>query len=407
MNDNWIEDIGQKMNGYEMDAPEVAWPEIERRVAANRKHTSRFAAWRKRTAVAASLLLIAGSTAMLLLHDDDNNAVESITSLASHDGTTVETDSNSLIKKTVSLAQIPQELRHAISTNHIEEPIEQRFVAAITPDTLNQGMAETPKETNEESTTATTPPMPERHTPATLAYADNRMPAHHNRNQSRIKASVHVAGAYNTTMPSLGSEADEDLYYDSEAAIHPGSVMLSDNQPDTPPRIEADHHRPIRIGMSVSYDIDDRWSVTTGLTYSYLRSDFTEEMRSHTQKIKQKVGYLGIPLTANYTFWSSQKLSAYVSAGGMVEKPVMAIAEESTIFNGATTDKQTRELDKSSLQLSASGAVGAEYHFTPTLGVYIEPGLSYYFDNHGSLQTIYTEKPLNLNLNLGLRLTIK
>ena len=40
------------------------------------------------------------------------------------------------------------------------------------------------------------------------------------------------------------------------------------------------------------------------------------------------------------------------------------------------------------------------------VGVYVEPGVSYYFDDRSTLSTIYKEKPLNFNLNLGVRYTI-
>ena len=39
------------------------------------------------------------------------------------------------------------------------------------------------------------------------------------------------------------------------------------------------------------------------------------------------------------------------------------------------------------------------------MGVFVEPGMSYYFDDGANIQTIYKEKPLNFNLNMGIRLT--
>lgn len=37
--------------------------------------------------------------------------------------------------------------------------------------------------------------------------------------------------------------------------------------------------------------------------------------------------------------------------------------------------------------------------------MYVEPGISYYFDDGSPISTIYKEKPVNFNLNLGLRFT--
>lgn len=42
---------------------------------------------------------------------------------------------------------------------------------------------------------------------------------------------------------------------------------------------------------------------------------------------------------------------------------------------------------------------------TRHIGVYIEPGISYYFDNNSDVRNIYKDRPLNFNLNIGLRFT--
>ncbi|MDD6112118.1 MAG: RNA polymerase, partial [Prevotellaceae bacterium] len=48
-----------------------------------------------------------------------------------------------------------------------------------------------------------------------------------------------------------------------------------------------------------------------------------------------------------------------------------------------------------------------EYNLTPTLGIYLEPGVSHHFNNHSDIQNIYKDKPWNFNLNFGFRLNIK
>ena len=47
-----------------------------------------------------------------------------------------------------------------------------------------------------------------------------------------------------------------------------------------------------------------------------------------------------------------------------------------------------------------------QFDVLDNVGIYAEPGVSYHFDDHSSLQTIYKEKPLNFNLNVGIRYTI-
>ena len=37
------------------------------------------------------------------------------------------------------------------------------------------------------------------------------------------------------------------------------------------------------------------------------------------------------------------------------------------------------------------------------MGLYIEPGAKYYFDNGSDIETIRSEKPFNVNLQAGFR----
>jgi hypothetical protein len=49
--------------------------------------------------------------------------------------------------------------------------------------------------------------------------------------------------------------------------------------------------------------------------------------------------------------------------------------------------------------------MGLGYQLSNTIGLYAEPGISYYFNNGSQLETIYKEDPLHFNLRLGLRFT--
>lgn len=57
------------------------------------------------------------------------------------------------------------------------------------------------------------------------------------------------------------------------------------------------------------------------------------------------------------------------------------------------------------LQLSVLGAVGAQLNLTNHLGFYVEPGVSYFFDDGSDIQTIRKENPCNFTLQAGFRLS--
>lgn len=154
------------------------------------------------------------------------------------------------------------------------------------------------------------------------------------------------------------------------------------------PKIE--HHLPVTVGLSVRKSLPKGFSVETGLNYTLLSSDVT--MSSSTKIESQKLHYLGIPVRANWNFYDKKRFTLYVSGGGMVEK---------CVYGKLAGDK----IDVEPLQFSVMGAVGAQFNASQHVGVYVEPGVSYFFDDGSSVQTIRKETPLNFNLQAGIRFT--
>lgn len=158
---------------------------------------------------------------------------------------------------------------------------------------------------------------------------------------------------------------------------------------------KAHHKQPIKVGVSVGYRLNDRWSVNTGVTYCYLSSDFTADgMPTQTQKLH----YVGIPLTASYSIVHTRKAEVYVTAGGEVEKLVKG--------KKSYEDYEDEKVTESRPQWSAKAAVGGAYHITPSVSVYAEPGVSYYFDNHSSVRNVYKDRQTSFSLNVGLRFNL-
>ncbi len=162
------------------------------------------------------------------------------------------------------------------------------------------------------------------------------------------------------------------------------------------PEKKAHHAQPIKVGVSVAYRLSNRWAVNTGVTYSYLSSNFTEN--DHVTE-RQKLHYVGIPLTASYSFLRTRHAEVYVTAGGEVEKLVKGSA--------GMDDSEHRNLTEKRPQWSLKAALGGAYHFTPSLSLYAEPGMTHYFDNHSSIDNVYKDKPTSFSLNVGLRFNVK
>src|SRR5690554_6429948 len=82
------------------------------------------------------------------------------------------------------------------------------------------------------------------------------------------------------------------------------------------------HSQPVTLGVSVLYNLNERWSLTSGLTYTLLSSELYSGSKTdnHYHHSRQSLHYVGVPLNVNYTVWRNPKISTYVSGGGLVEK---------------------------------------------------------------------------------------
>ena len=158
------------------------------------------------------------------------------------------------------------------------------------------------------------------------------------------------------------------------------------------------HRQPIRFGFSLRYRLGERWSMESGLTYTRLSADITHSVDGKATETEQRLNYLGIPVSASYQLWGSRYFNFYLSAGGLVEK---------MIKGSRTTQGVSNSVSIHPLQLSVNGALGAEFNIIDNLSLYAEPALNYYFNNGSAIPTFYQEKPLNFNLNVGLRFNIK
>ena len=157
-------------------------------------------------------------------------------------------------------------------------------------------------------------------------------------------------------------------------------------------------YQPISFGLSVNIPISSGFSVSSGVVYTRLRSDFTSIANSLVYERQQTLHYVGIPLTVQYNVWQWRGLNVYATAGGQADFNVKACV---------TTEGTETKLEKDDLQWSVNAAAGVQYNFIPQLGIYVEPGIKHYFDNGSHIRNFFKHRPTNFNLQVGLRLNIK
>ncbi|MBO4995612.1 MAG: sigma-70 family RNA polymerase sigma factor [Muribaculaceae bacterium] len=165
------------------------------------------------------------------------------------------------------------------------------------------------------------------------------------------------------------------------------------------------HHMPVVIGLSLSKSLNPRWSIETGIRYTLLRSDFLSESKLASKETVQRIHYIGIPLKFNYRILTYNGFSLYGQGGVAFDIPIygtQSIWEYSP--KPGTTTNDLRHIH-APLQWSVDGGLGIQYHFTPSLSIYAEPSLRYYFNSGNGIKTIRQEKPFEFTLPIGLRLT--
>ena len=161
------------------------------------------------------------------------------------------------------------------------------------------------------------------------------------------------------------------------------------------------HHSPVAFSLLARKRINERWGVETGVQYTFLRTDFTSVSKVRTERV-QRLHYVGIPIRGTFHVWGKGRGSIYASAGVSLDIPVKATAEEALSVDGLTV-KQERYGLKPSWQWSVSVGVGFQYAITPTVGLFAEPNLYYYFNPGDGIRTVRTDRPFRVVLPVGLR----
>lgn len=158
------------------------------------------------------------------------------------------------------------------------------------------------------------------------------------------------------------------------------------------------HYQPLSFGLSVSYPLTERFSLTSGVVYTRLRSDFTQIIRSQQFTKEQTLHYVGVPVGLNYRLWRYKDFRAYFTVGMQADWNVK------TQLNAEGVEQ---EMSRDRLQWSANGSLGLQYDVLPQFSLYAEPGINHYLDNGSAVQNFFKDKPTSLKLQFGIRLNLQ
>uniref|UniRef100_UPI003FED8A7E porin family protein n=1 Tax=Prevotella sp. TaxID=59823 RepID=UPI003FED8A7E len=417
MKTNWQKDIHDRLGSYEKDAPEGLWEGISRRMPKlndgvmlthKPQRTAKFRMWRVAgVAAAASVALVIGYN---FLGNDTKDNINIPTNTTKHP--------NMLASNKKPLGNKPtgacvEQATHSADDLLAEQP--KLYKAYTEQPTLASASTETDvKEisSKEENKQTETKPAKREDSYVLPHNPDNNLLAFNDMTERKVDEDAPSRWSVSTgAMGGLGASGTTTAYGDYLVLSCPGGADTKDSpmldmssvNRDEETKTEYEHHLPIRIGLSVAYALTDRLSISSGLTYTRLSSDIKDASRESKYIGEQRLHYVGIPVNVSYKVASSRWISLYGTAGVLAEKCVSGTTDEGYVENNTMKYTNTHDISSKPLQMSVNAGVGIQFDFIDNVGIYAEPGLSYYFDDGSALQTIYKEKPLNFNLNVGVR----
>ena len=164
------------------------------------------------------------------------------------------------------------------------------------------------------------------------------------------------------------------------------------------------HYMPVSFSLAMKHQLNGRFGLETGLSYSRLRSEFVMGSEGNTINEQQTIHYLGVPVRGICNIFTGKALTLYGSLGVTTEIPVHSSFNTSYYLHGIleATDETTLSVP---WQWSVGTGVGLQYNFTLAIGLFIEPSLQYHIPTGSSLETYRTAHPCTFSLPLGIRFT--
>lgn len=169
-----------------------------------------------------------------------------------------------------------------------------------------------------------------------------------------------------------------------------------------PAETDIHHKTPIGVGFSVSRFLNNRFSLQTGLTYSYLRSEWSTNNTYHIDN-DQRLHFIGIPLSLTYKIAEWNRFMLYASAGGMTEVNIAGKRRMKLFSDDVEIMKQSEKIRMKEWLWSVNARAGVSYPIIRFVSAFAEVGASYYFDNGSEIETVHSEKPFNVSLQFGFR----
>lgn len=416
---DWTSKLHERLDGHKATVPDGLWDKIAERLDdniatapaplpnnRNRHKTIRLVALAMSAAASVAVVVMVA----LRMNDD---TINNVASKFDRPAASLQNPAPS------SVVNAPHRLISRIaSATHASEPTAQTPQAAVllaeaaplSEDTTYRSVCETPANDLQTITAPDESNSTSRmrkggnanrtyNKPSATSYALTQQ-TKHAQQSAKWNIGVHAEGITTdsryTQRPMLMATRDADMLVSGnpnkvQSVLSNAPLQLADYSQTK------HHYHPMSFGLSVGYNLTPRLTLTTGMVYTYASSDFTSSAAGDDIVETQRLHYIGVPLNLKYKVWGNSAIHTYATAGCQADFNVSAKMQTGDI---------TTDADKDRTQWSVGGAVGVQYNIIPRMGIYAEPGVRYYIDNKSSVETIFKEKKLNFNLQLGVRVEL-
>lgn len=406
--DDFSEFMKRKLEDHRLPVDDLCWEEIEPRMKFRQRNFVWWIGSSVAAAVAVILLLLPFQMEEKLSDKINEQEVSSFTEEitpavpeVSPEEVISPVDKAVGTKKLIAVASVKQPVVNITEQPEEEVTALQPEVVPDTDDTVNKPATDTEKE--------------EKKKPGKqmdLNHYESKKHRFVSPERKKEKKAWSVNASFGTggdvSLNLLGS-SDDAVYNDMNNSIGPGIPL-------PPPEVEPpftnngmipaeeygdiDCSLPLSFGVTVRKDFSRYIGVETGLVYTYLASRMTRGGKiSYNSRLN--LHYLGVPVNLVVKLWSNPKWNIYMSGGVMLEKGLRSKqTQEEFSFSGVETLVEKKGI--SGVQWSLNGSAGVSYRLHRDWSIYLEPRISYYFDNDQPV-SIRTENSVIIGLGAGFR----
>ena len=402
MTDNdWIKQLQSTMECHQEPVPDDLWQGIEAQLPKRHAPRRPLRTWRRIAAAVAAALVTAVGCYLLWQAPEQSTRPPAIAS-ASVGGVVIEQATSTA--EAADVASVPSQVSPGTVTTHTRSihTCPTHRIEPFTPAEAPEPEQSQPEQQNKTDLQT----EPQRSQPAiTSSHEDEPLLANNESNEGHqprtIRCIQHrhplvTMGLFAANGFGGGKWDDSDLFVFEDQAVDFGGHAPTEPNTYYPEDVyHATHHAPYSLGLSMKFPLNNHWAVTSGVVYTRVKSDFTTEQNTRVQTLH----YIGVPLGLVCNIWNYRRLGIYATGGLQADFNVKATLTQQ--------HSEKLAIGKDRVQFSVMLGPGVQLDLAHGLGVYFEPTARYYLDNGSGLQNYYKDKPFNLNLNAGLRFTLR